>query len=461
MHQNSALDQRAFDESTDTPTLSPPPFQLMAAEATPPPADPSGSSQSNDTGLPNDLKSGIEQLSGYRMDDVNVHYNSSQPTHLQAHAYAQGTDIHLAPGQEQHLAHEAWHVVQQKQGRVRPTTQLKSAIPVNDDEGLEREADEMGAKALQMKASHSPNPLKNASIHAAPAQRKVFIDEKPAYVNQHDKIEYNGNKVLDHDPDEKASWFTDGWGRYYENVTELRDHLAGNPVQCGLAKPMGRWYRLNNLGNKLIVLGEDHGLFKHTHLRKESNRTGAFLSEFGTQGFETVRQEEAETVQRRRIPLESIAAKTMFGAVMMKNRVDAARSPKKKPKKKASGPRPVSEDPDTWIEHYQQAESTDVDDRFRPIYQNEGEKPKFPKPKSVYNAQKTANGVFGQFIEAAMAFDTEGDFKDALDKMVPLCKVIIKALGKKKRNLEQLSAQIAEFVERLREITQFELSARI
>ena len=27
-------------------------------------------------------------------------------------AYAQGSDIHLAPGQEQHLPHEAWHVVQ-------------------------------------------------------------------------------------------------------------------------------------------------------------------------------------------------------------------------------------------------------------------------------------------------------------------------------------------------------------
>jgi hypothetical protein len=27
------------------------------------------------------------------------------------------------PGQEQHLPHEAWHVVQQKQGRVKPTGQ--------------------------------------------------------------------------------------------------------------------------------------------------------------------------------------------------------------------------------------------------------------------------------------------------------------------------------------------------
>ena len=72
----------------------------------------------NKTGLPGHLKMGIESLSGYSMDDVKVHYNSSKPAQLQAHAYAQGTDIHLGPGQEKHLPHEAWHVVQQKQGRV-------------------------------------------------------------------------------------------------------------------------------------------------------------------------------------------------------------------------------------------------------------------------------------------------------------------------------------------------------
>jgi hypothetical protein len=102
----------------------------------------------NRTGLPDHLKAGIENLSGYNMDDVKVHYNSSKPAHLQAHAYAQGSDIHMAPGQEKHLPHEAWHVVQQKQGRVKPTIQLKKGVAVNDDNGLEKEADEMGTKAL-------------------------------------------------------------------------------------------------------------------------------------------------------------------------------------------------------------------------------------------------------------------------------------------------------------------------
>jgi len=107
----------------------------------------------NNTGLPDNLKSGIENLSGISMDDVKVHRNSDKPAQLNAHAYAQGTDIHLGTGQEKHLPHEAWHVVQQKQGRVQPTKQLKGKVNVNDDSKLEKEADIMGNRALQMKTS--------------------------------------------------------------------------------------------------------------------------------------------------------------------------------------------------------------------------------------------------------------------------------------------------------------------
>ncbi|MBD8984800.1 eCIS core domain-containing protein [Bacteroides cellulosilyticus] len=100
----------------------------------------------NNTGLPDNLKAGVESLSGFSMDDVKVHYNSSQPATVQALAYTQGTDIHVAPGQERHLPHEAWHVAQQLAGRVEPTTEV-GGMPVNDNIGLEHEADVMGARA--------------------------------------------------------------------------------------------------------------------------------------------------------------------------------------------------------------------------------------------------------------------------------------------------------------------------
>ncbi|MFK7904877.1 MAG: DUF4157 domain-containing protein [Chitinophagales bacterium] len=117
----------------------------------------------NNTGLPDNLKSGIENLSGYSMDDVKVHYNSEKPAQLQAHAFAQGTDIHLGAGQEKHLPHEAWHVVQQKQGRVKPTMQMKGGVNVNDDKGLEREADVMAGRAFQFKII---NDLQNNKLNS-------------------------------------------------------------------------------------------------------------------------------------------------------------------------------------------------------------------------------------------------------------------------------------------------------
>ena len=103
----------------------------------------------NNTGMPDNLKSGIENLSGIDVSDVKVHYNSAKPAQMNTHAYAQGSDIHIASGQEKYLPHEAWHTVQQKQGRVKPTTSV-NGIAVNDNVGLETEADVMGAKAMRM-----------------------------------------------------------------------------------------------------------------------------------------------------------------------------------------------------------------------------------------------------------------------------------------------------------------------
>ncbi|MEM7370294.1 MAG: DUF4157 domain-containing protein [Bacteroidota bacterium] len=129
-------------------------------QALPPPSDnPSDSQQQNQTGLPDRLKSGIESLSGYSLDDVQVSYNSPKPARIGAFAYAQGNQIYLGPGQERHLPHEAWHVVQQKQGRVRPSFQMMSKLSVNDDHSLEQEADHMGTKAMRRPAS--PHFLKH------------------------------------------------------------------------------------------------------------------------------------------------------------------------------------------------------------------------------------------------------------------------------------------------------------
>lgn len=125
---------------------------LRAGQLTAPDLQTSPNEPANDNkiDMPDTLKAAIEGLSGMPMDDVQVHYNSPKPSQVQALAYTRGTEIHVRSGQERHLAHEAWHVVQQKQGRVKPTNVLNNQA-LNSDPALETEADRMGAKILQNK----------------------------------------------------------------------------------------------------------------------------------------------------------------------------------------------------------------------------------------------------------------------------------------------------------------------
>ncbi len=130
----------------------------------------------NKTGLPDGLKSGMESISGLSLDDVKVYRNSDKPAQLQAYAYAQGTNIHLGPGQEKHLPHELGHVVQQKQGVVKATTQLKGKVSINDDEGLEKQADLLGNKALAFAGNENTALQKKAIPNINIAQLKKWKD---------------------------------------------------------------------------------------------------------------------------------------------------------------------------------------------------------------------------------------------------------------------------------------------
>jgi hypothetical protein len=187
--------------------------------------------EENNTGLPDNLKTGMENLSGMSLGDVKVHRNSDKPAQLKAHAYAQGTDIHLGPGQEKHLPHEAWHVVQQKQGRVKPTTQLKGKVNVNDDAGLEKEADVMGAKALLHQPNNDKKIIKSSSSDSIkPIQRQVpemkegeILDDNSDYDsdNENDNkglLQQGGNESEDSD---KRGALNPSVTRQTKNLMEL------------------------------------------------------------------------------------------------------------------------------------------------------------------------------------------------------------------------------------------------
>ena len=112
----------------------------------------------NKTGMPDVVKVGMEAAHNADFSDVRIHPSSSKAPEVGALAYTQGTDIHFAPGQfspdtgsgKSLLGHELTHVVQQRQGRVQPTTEV-NGMPVNDNPALEKEADVLGKKASSIR----------------------------------------------------------------------------------------------------------------------------------------------------------------------------------------------------------------------------------------------------------------------------------------------------------------------
>jgi hypothetical protein len=166
--------QRKASNQQEGPLQTPPSFQLKAANFAPTPA---AQLKASPGGMPSDLVNGFAASTGHDLSGVQVHKNSTAPAQVGALAYAQGNEIHLGPGQDQHLAHEAAHVVQQREGRVQANTEV-GGKPVNDQRSLETEADSMGAKAAQMKAAPAMEGLKTQSgsndvsqQKAAPVQR--------------------------------------------------------------------------------------------------------------------------------------------------------------------------------------------------------------------------------------------------------------------------------------------------
>lgn len=170
---------------------------------------------SGGAGLPAPLRAQIEGMSGESLADVRIHYDSPNPARLDALAYTKGSEIHMGPGQERHLPHEAWHVVQQKQGRVQPTMRAGAQL-VNDDAALEREADTMGERASSPQVPPgvlAPGRARTAAAPGRPVIQRLSVD-RPAR---------NGTQIqLRHTK----------WAR--EWTLSLQDHDGEGPALCSI-----------------------------------------------------------------------------------------------------------------------------------------------------------------------------------------------------------------------------------
>ena len=199
--------QRLLNSKLEKPEVNPQnstsPAFARATSSSETPAHPQSGGVKTEcrTGMAPSLKAGLEAFSGMDLSGVRVHINSSKPAQLDALAYTQEQDIHVGPGQEAHLPHEGWHVVQQMQGRVKPMVQTKG-VSINDDEVLEREADVMGAKALQMTRENQAT-ISSAWEGASSVRRSVPAMAKSIHTNgsKPDTNQRQGNKQSNTSPD--------------------------------------------------------------------------------------------------------------------------------------------------------------------------------------------------------------------------------------------------------------------
>lgn len=167
--------------------------------------------------MPEAVQAKMEDAFGADFSSVRIHEGAGA-SDMGALAYTQGTDIHFAPGQYQPdtqsgqelLGHELTHVVQQSQGRVQPTTQAKG-IGINDSSALEREADEMGARAARGQSVGLAGGLAGGAAGAV-VQRKITLEALEAKLGEVGEASYQ--ETLDEDTDAAtANAVGDAWAR--------------------------------------------------------------------------------------------------------------------------------------------------------------------------------------------------------------------------------------------------------
>ena len=144
--------------------------------------------------LPDHLKRDMEKSFGADFSNIRVHEDSN-PSHLGALAYTQGSQIHFPPGGydpnsltgRQLIGHELAHTVQQQSGQV--TTPQDRGLPINDSTVLESEADRLGASAaqghtLQLPPAYPTGQHGESGGSIAPIQRAINVGGDNEYRGQ-------------------------------------------------------------------------------------------------------------------------------------------------------------------------------------------------------------------------------------------------------------------------------------
>lgn len=175
-----------FDDNNDSSASMMPPAQLFASSnKSSAQLSEDNSNTGKSTALPQDVQTKMESSMGHDFSNVDIHENSGKASGIGAKAYAQGNEVHFAPGQfnpesekgQELIGHELAHVVQQREGKVEPTKKMGKGMSVNDDPALENEADMMGAKAAKGMAGSSGDSSGNTNV-STPVVQGFFEEDR-------------------------------------------------------------------------------------------------------------------------------------------------------------------------------------------------------------------------------------------------------------------------------------------
>lgn len=181
--QVNAPESEAEGGQSQGKTLAAPAFELTAGGG-----DAPGGPGTLPNGLPIALSNQIKTLLGVDPAQAVIHKNSSKAAEIGALAFVQGHEIHFAPGKfnpntregKELIGHEFTHYKQQLQGLVQPTSEI-AGMPLNDDAGLEGEADAIAAKiAAEQGGAVAAQPVAKGGGAPAPIQAKMEAAEPEA-----------------------------------------------------------------------------------------------------------------------------------------------------------------------------------------------------------------------------------------------------------------------------------------
>lgn len=250
------------------------------------------------------IKANVGSLTGVDVSNAQVKYNSERPAQFKAEAIAQGDRVDLATGKEKHLGHELVHIAQQKQGRVPVTAQANNGkVNINDDPQLEKEADDLGAKAMQMKANDTATLTNKTSADHPPAQLKASsqVIQRVAYADLEDfqkvKVDQEANKVYE----QKAEEYEQLVGKHFERSDASHD--IANKLLKQVKKIVDQWAdATGQKNNKLEAYAQEFKYEKGDKYYGAFQMTGANIK----QVFDTLSRTKLKTSQPLRTKLKII-----------------------------------------------------------------------------------------------------------------------------------------------------------